>query len=179
MISSFEGGDDGPFTVGATTATFSGGEAKSVGNFALYKTGFFSYMMEGAGTVGTIDFDGPGASTVDFWAVNGGNGQATIDVFALDDSSLLTSTDVVAGNMNEATAEFNFFGLGPIGRVDITNAPPAGMPLYRTAVDDFDFTPATAAAIPEPSSLWLALLGIGGARLWSRRSRGRGSRCRG
>ena len=61
LATSFEFDDtSGEFTLGTSpqSATFTGGEAKSVGNFDLYHTGFRSWMIE-SGNAGSITLETP------------------------------------------------------------------------------------------------------------------------
>jgi hypothetical protein len=61
LATSFEFNDlSGEFILGESplTVTFTGGEAKSIGNFALYHSGTHAWMISAGGT-GTITFETP------------------------------------------------------------------------------------------------------------------------
>ncbi|NEP59218.1 MAG: PEP-CTERM sorting domain-containing protein [Symploca sp. SIO2G7] len=146
------GSTDITLGTGSRSVTFSGGTTVSLGQPQFYQTPPAAYLINGAGAggagaVGTIDFSTP-VESVSFFAVNGGNGQATIDVFDTL-SNLLTSTTITAADISDPAAEFNF-AFNNIGSIKITNPGPASPPNppYQTFVDSF-----SATAVPEPTAI--------------------------
>ena len=117
VFTNFEGINSTDFVIGSSpvTAHFTGGESTSVGNFALYRSGLFSWMVWDGGTTGTIDFETP-ASRVEFWARDSSAAvKGLIEVFNLEGNV------VASANLTTAFILYKFVGVGPISRIELTN----------------------------------------------------------
>lgn len=144
VVTGFEFTDlSGNFTLGTSpnTVTFSGGQAKSVGNPNLYHDGVSSWMIDG-GRQGDIRFATP-ATEVDFWFRNSNaSGAVTITFFNPNQSEISTFIQFATDWFHFNTADI----IGPLapqgfGRIQIT-APPGSY----TVVDEFRFCVGAAAA---------------------------------
>jgi glucose/arabinose dehydrogenase len=157
LATSFESSD---FPIGSTTFTlgtpplaadFLGGETVQFVGGVFYKTGVAGWEIEGPTAMGTITFDQP-ATAVQLFAVNGGDGQAAIEIRDTQGATLANAT-VTASNMAAPEAEFNFT-FPDIGAVTVTN-PSVVEGTARTFVDDFSGTLTT----PDPIALQVRLDG--------------------
>jgi len=129
VTTSFEGFATGTFSIGTSpiSATFTGGNAQTVGNFQYYHTGRYSWHVS-AGSIATITFESP-ASSVDLWYRNtpGGAGE----VRAIDTGGAVIGTGTVtstfqnfvvtrgAGNTLIASVEFENTGTADIVMDDV------------------------------------------------------------
>jgi len=146
IATGFEFNDvSGQFTLGGTprTATFSGGEAKSVGVLSLYHGGVRSWMIDAGGT-GTIDFGTPSANLVFFFRDQAG-----------DVDSVLTATD----SSGEVLASFagttawirvDLSGAPPVARITLVNNAAPGTPSRYAVIDDFSSTAFESIALEDP-----------------------------
>ncbi len=146
FTTSFEFTDtSGSFTRGSfpVEVTFENGEAKSIGSFSLYRTGFNSWMVD-AGVVGTIRFQTP-AIRVALWLrdQNAGIG------------SVLTAFDAQGGMVGTfagttAFQNVELTGTAPIAQITLANNGSSGY----AVIDDFEFDalpqPPLADPIPTP-----------------------------
>jgi len=136
VSTSFENVPSGDFTIGTTpiTATFTGGNAQTVGNPALYRSGSFSWHVS-PGTTATVEFETP-AMEVDFWfrdAPSGGPSEArVIDT----DGNVLAQSSGTQSFQNVVVTRAA--GESLIARVEIEHQGAAGA--ADTVVDDFSFT---------------------------------------
>ena len=71
------------------SASFSGGEAKSVGNFSLYHTGMNAWMIAPGGT-GNIDFSPPAEELSVFFRTQSGNDVSALDLLDSEGSVLIS-----------------------------------------------------------------------------------------
>lgn len=157
------------FTVGSglKQATFTGGQTVFRGNPDFYASPPHAWLIAGAGAggagaVGVIDFliD---ATMVSFFAINAGNGQATVQF--LDAAGAILNTQTVTASIMSDPAAFISFSGGGIRQVRIVNPGPASPPAppYETFIDNF------TAEIPAPGTLALMGLGLVGVGLVRRR----------
>lgn len=71
------------------TATFSDGEAKSIGNFSLYHTGISAWMVD-PGVTGTITLNPPAQTFSAFLRTQNGNNASILDVLDSDGAVLMS-----------------------------------------------------------------------------------------
>ncbi len=146
----FEGLTSAPgeeLVIGAVgeAARFSGDAfTGSVGNFTLYHSGFFAWMVETGGT-GSVVFDS-GASDVRLWATANANADAALSVEALDRAGAVIASETL--QPGDGFRELTF--VGDIGSIRFDN--PSSVASSYASIDDFSFAPAQ---VPEPA---LALL---------------------
>ncbi|MEM6689443.1 MAG: PEP-CTERM sorting domain-containing protein [Planctomycetota bacterium] len=157
---------DGQFAV-----TFEGGQQQQFFDGPSYNSGPDAYLFingnfngaVGTNDTGLIDFS-VGVTNVSFFAANRANGAGvTLNVFGIDDTTLLGSSVVTQTDIralaNPTITEFlaSDFGGNAIGSIQIDLPGPAANPPYALAIDSF-----SATAVPEPSTLaFLSLVGIG------------------
>lgn len=142
VSTSFEGLGSGTISIGTSpfTATFTGGNARTVGNLNFYHTGSWSWHVA-AGITATIAFE-TAASDVDLWVRDtpGGSGE----VRAIDTAGVTVVTLVVSGSFQHlvvtrmpaetliATIEYQNTGTADIVMDDFTftaEQPSGGVPL--------------------------------------------------
>lgn len=185
----FATGNFAPITIPSSTvlgfdATFSGGQQQQGIDGASYESGPAAYLfingtfngISGDGVSddsGLIDFSGPGASQVTFFGANRGFGAGVgFEVFGLDDTTSLgnfpgaITQTTLNGSPIQTVLNSSTLG-GPIGSIAFDLPGPASNPPYVLALDTF--TATAAAAIPEPSSA--AILLIGACAMAARRRR--------
>lgn len=167
---------------GFLTATFSGGQQQQMFDAPSYEsppagylfvsgpsfTGASGITISGTGDTGSVDFN-IGVDAVSFFAADLANGTGVFRVLGVDDTTVLNTTSItnVANNAGAPPFSFTSAGLGAqIGSIEFDNAGPAGNPPYVIAIDTFS---ASVAAIPEPSSIALGLMALGGMFLRRRR----------
>jgi len=134
VFTDFEGISSTNFSIGSSpnTATFSGNAfSGTVGDFDLYFSGFFAWMVNEGGT-GTIDFE-TNAQSVCFYA--------RTNPFAFNDT-IITAFDDDNNVIEEITIEtgsgWNLVNIsGSIDRIEVFNTDSNQM----NAIDDFGFTP--------------------------------------
>ena len=123
---------------------------------------------------GLIDFTGNGASEVTFFGANRANGGSVgFNVFGVDDTTLLASftgangitQTSLAGSPLQTILSSSTLG-GAIGSIEFDLPGPAANPPYVLAIDTFTAT----AAVPEPSSAALFIIGLCGMAARRRRS---------
>ena len=135
LATSFEFNDlSGEFILGESplTVTFTGGEAKSIGNFALYHSGTHAWMISAGGT-GTITFETPAREINLFLRDESSSVGGVLRVF--DDDGLeidtFASTDA---NWTEVSITRDP-GATPIGSITLVHNGATG----HTVIDDFSF----------------------------------------
>ena len=154
VFTDFEGIDTNvgePFDVGVAPelAEFSGDAFSAFeGILELYHSGVYAWMVNPGGT-GLIDFQTP-AGEVQFYArlISTANDSTVITAF--DE----TNQPINSITLDDPTADFQLISFtGEIDYIQVVNqATGVGQ---MNSIDDFGFT-----AIPEPSTLVLALLGM-------------------
>ena len=170
-------GDFNPVTLTSTTtpgfdATFSLGQQQQMFDGGSYVNGPAGYLfingtfngVSGDGVnddLGLIDFSGPGAGNVSFFAANRGNGAGvTVNVFGLDDTTLLSTFVVTQSVLNPSATQTvlseTLLG-GAIGSIQFDLPGPAANAPYAAAIDTFS---ASASAIPEPGVTGICILGL-------------------
>lgn len=102
----------------SVSASFSGGEAKSVGNFSLYHTGMNAWMIAPGGT-GNIDFNPPAQELSVFFRTQSGNDASTLD-FLDSESNVLVSFPGSSANWTEVNVSETVLGK-PVARVVLRN----------------------------------------------------------
>lgn len=109
LTTDFEFNDSsGQFTLGTApkTVTFVGGSSISIGNFDLYQSGFFAWMIT-PGVSATIAFDTP-AKEVEFFVRNqSATTQSVVTVFGTDGSVLATVIPTSAAFTTVSVASTN------------------------------------------------------------------------
>jgi len=143
VSTSFEDNPDGDFSIGASpvTATFTNGEAMTVGNPSLYRSGVHSWHIS-PGTTAVVTFE-TDASDVDLWFRNAsGAGPSEVRVIDVDGSVLATTP---GSQTFQNVAVSRNAGDSLIARVEVENSGNSG----DVVVDDFSFT-AEQAAPPPP-----------------------------
>lgn len=147
IVTGFEFNDtSGEFVLGVApeTATFMGGEAKSIGVLSLYHGGVRSWMIDAGGT-GTIDFETPAAALVFFFR------DQTSDV-----DSLLTATDssgqVLAAFAGTHTAwtRVDLSGAAPVARITLVNNATPGAQGRYAVIDDLSSTAFESVPLADP-----------------------------
>jgi len=177
----FTTGSFAPVTLSSTTApgfgvTFSGGQQQQIFDMGSYANGpaaylfingvfqgsFFGETASGDGInddTGLIDFFGFGASQVAFSGANRGFGAGVdFDVFALDDTTLLSS-GTITDTVNSSAASNVVLTAAPgtaIGSIVFDLPGPANNGPYVLAIDNFSAT----QAVPEPSSAAIFMIGM-------------------
>ncbi|SFK83360.1 hypothetical protein SAMN05216302_10174 [Nitrosomonas aestuarii] len=73
----------------SASAVFSGGEAKSVGNFSLYHTGLSAWMVS-PGATGNIDFNPPAEQITVFFRTENGNNNSILELLDSDGQILIS-----------------------------------------------------------------------------------------
>ena len=164
----------------AFTAIFSGGQQQQMFDGPSYVNGPAGYLFVNGNFTGAsgrsisgdgvnddrglIDFTGPGAGTVSFFGANRANGgQVAVNVFGLDDTTLLGSVLITQTALNTGTPTQTIlteaaFG-DAIGSIEFDLPGPAAAAPYVAAIDVFSAT-ASTTAVPEPgSALGLCVLG--------------------
>ena len=95
-------------TSGSATASFSGGEAKSIGNFSLYHSGMNAWMIN-PGTTGEIAINPPAQTISVYFRVQSGNNASVLEL--LDgDGQILISFPGSSSNWTEVVADAAFLG---------------------------------------------------------------------
>ena len=127
LFTSFEFTNLGSFTLGnpPLSATFSGGEAKSIGVPGLYHSGLFSWMVA-AGGAGFVSF-GQTLQGVDFW-YRDQSSSVQSQVLVCD-----PSFNVLA-SFNGSTAWTHVQVSGPIAQIDVLNLSATS---GHAVIDDF------------------------------------------
>ena len=112
IFTSFEQDPPGNFTLGTPplTATFTGGNAQTVGNFALYHSGTHSWHVS-AGTTAVISFETPASAIELFFRNAPDGGPSEVRVINTENMVILTAN-----------------GTQQYGQVGVNNLPP-GTPL--------------------------------------------------
>ncbi len=180
----FVTGDFNPVTLtnGAFSATFAGGQQQQMFDLASYNVNPAGYLFINGTFVGStgnsasgdggavdgipddggfIDFN-QGVGEVSFFAANRGFGAGvTLNVFGVDDTTLLdsiliTQTSNQAADGAVATVITAAGVGGPIGRIEVDLPGPAGNPPYVLALDTF------SATVPAPGTLLLLVSGLAG-----------------
>ena len=171
----FVTGDFNPVTLSSTTAPgfgaiFSLGQQQQGFDGGSYVNGPAGYLfingtfngVSGDGVDdddGLIDFIGAGASEVTFFAANRAQGGFVgVDVFGVDDTTLLTSFQVTQTVLNASATQTVLSASalgGAIGRIEFDLPGPVANPPYVLAIDTF-----TATAVPEPGAAALFVLGM-------------------
>ena len=86
----------------SASAVFSGGEAKSVGNFSLYHTGLNAWMVP-PGATGNIDFNPPAEQLTVFFRTQNGNNNSILELLD-SDGQILISFPGSSSNWTEVIA---------------------------------------------------------------------------
>jgi glucose/arabinose dehydrogenase len=147
IVTGFEFNDtSGEFVLGVSprAATFTSGEAKSVGVLSLYHGGLSSWMIDAGGT-GTVDFETPAAALVFFFRDQ-----------ASDVDSVLTATDsagqilaTFAGTEN-AWTRVDLSGAAPVARITLlNNAAPGALGRY-SVIDDLSASAFESVPLLDP-----------------------------
>jgi hypothetical protein len=128
LFSSFEFTNLGNFTLGNAplSATFTGGQAKSVGVPGLYHSGFFSWMVSAQGA-GFVNFGQP-LQGVDFWYRDESNSVKS-QVLVCDPNFNVLAT------FNGSTSWTHVQFTGTIGQIDVLNLTPSST--AHAVIDDF------------------------------------------
>ncbi len=135
LSTSFEFNDlSGEFTLGdpPLTVTFTGGEAKSIDNLALYHTGTHAFMVSAGGT-GTITFETPAQEINLFLRDESSSVGGVLTVFDTDGIEI----DSFAST-NSSWTEVSITrdqGATPIGSITLVHNGASG----HTVIDDFSF----------------------------------------
>lgn len=102
----------------SASAVFSGGEAKSVGNFSLYHTGLNAWMVS-PGATGNIDFNPPAEQLTVFFRTQNGNNNSILELLD-SDGQILISFPGSSSNWTEVIASTASLGK-PVARVILRN----------------------------------------------------------
>lgn len=105
-------------TEGNTTATFSGGEAKSVGNFSLYHSGMNAWMI-GPGKEGEITINPPAQTFGVYFRTQSGNDASVLEIQD-SDGQVLSSFPGTSSGWTEVVADEAITGK-PIARIVLRN----------------------------------------------------------
>lgn len=110
----------GSFTLtdDAASATFSGGEAKSVGNFSLYHSGLNAWMIP-SGSTGNIDFIPPAQELKVFYRTESGNDASVLELLD-SDGQVLASFAGTSSNWTEVNVDMTTMSK-PVTRVVLRN----------------------------------------------------------
>ncbi|MCP5245085.1 MAG: hypothetical protein H6937_03620 [Burkholderiales bacterium] len=100
------------------SASFSGGEAKSVGNFSLYHTGMNAWMIAPGGT-GNIDFSPPAEELRVFFRTQSGNDVSALDLLD-SEGSVLISFPGTSASWTEVSVSATTLGK-PVAQVILRN----------------------------------------------------------
>jgi glucose/arabinose dehydrogenase len=146
LSTSFEFNDlSGEFTLGdpPLTVTFSGGEAKSVGNFDLYHTGTHAFMVDVGGT-GMISFETPAEQVTLFFRDEESSVGSVLTVFDTDnvEISSFNGTEVSWTEVSITVED----GSLPIGSITLVHNGGTGY----TVIDDFSFCAAGNGGLDDP-----------------------------
>jgi|CXWL01.1.fsa_nt_gi hypothetical protein len=105
------------------SATFSGGEAKSVGIFSLYHSGANAWMIS-PGATGNIDFNPPAQELTAFFRIQSGNNSSILEL--LDgDGQILGSFPGTSANWTEIHASAASLGK-PVAKIILRNQSASG-----------------------------------------------------
>jgi glucose/arabinose dehydrogenase len=156
LTTSFEFEDlSGEFTLGdpPLTVTFTGGEAKSVGNFALYHSGFSSFMI-GAGNTGTVTFETPAKQVSLFFRDENASVQSVLTLFDTDGIEVgsFNGTDVEWTEVAVTVGE----GMAPIGSITLQHNGGSGY----AVIDDFSFCAVARTGLEDPIPEPIPLAGV-------------------
>jgi glucose/arabinose dehydrogenase len=135
LTTSFEFDDlSGEFTLGESplTVTFTGGEAKSIGNFALYHTGTHAFMVT-AGGIGTVTFETPAREITLFLRDESSSVGGVLTVFDTDGTEI-ESFDSTDASWTEVSITRDAAAT-PIGSITLVHNGASG----HTVIDDFSF----------------------------------------
>jgi len=105
------------------SATFSGGEAKSVGVFSLYHTGANAWMIS-PGATGNIDFNPPIQELTAFFRTQSGNNSSTLELLD-SDGQILGSFPGTSANWIEINASTASLGK-PVAKIILRNQSASG-----------------------------------------------------
>ena len=153
---SFEFSNSGTFSVGEEpfTATFSGGRAQTVGIFAYYHSGRFSWHVPGDG-MAAVSFETP-ADSIDFWfrdtASVAGNVGGSVGAYAAEDSGAYRiydtdNTIIASGSGSQSFANVQVKRTESETRIARLEFDGAGD--SDSVVDDFSYTATeTAPDVP-------------------------------
>ncbi len=126
ITTSFElNNTSGSFTLTDTgfSATFSGGEAKSVGIFSLYHSGANAWMIS-PGATGNIDFNPPAQELTVFFRTQSGNNSSTLELLG-SDGQILGSFPGTSSNWTEINASTASLGK-PVAKIILRNQSASG-----------------------------------------------------
>lgn len=137
VSTSFETSPPGDFTIGTApiTATFTGGTAKTVGNFALYHSGTHSWHVS-AGQTAVISFETPAREIRLFFRNAPGGGPSEVRVIDSNGAVLMSATGTQAFQqvvVNDLPA-----GQALIDRIEVQHS--GGGLAADVVVDDVSFT---------------------------------------
>lgn len=138
---SFEFNDtSGSFTLSNDDASviFSGGEAKSVGNFSLYHSGMNAWMVS-PGSTGNIDLTPPAQELTVFFRTESGNDASVLELLD-SNGEILTSFLGSSSNWTEINVDTAVLGK-PVAKVVLRNEATQGY----AVLDDLN---AVAAQVP-------------------------------
>lgn len=146
VTTSFEDNPNGDFTIGTSpvTATFTNGEAMTVGNGALYHSGIHSWHIS-PNTTGIVTFE-TAASVVDLW-FRDASGAGPSEVRVIDVDGIVLSTTVGSQTFQNVVVS-RASGETLIASVEVRNNGGSG----DVVVDDFSFT-AEEAGMPPPGPM--------------------------
>ena len=100
------------------SATFSGGEAKSVGIFSLYHSGANAWMIA-PGATGNIDFNPPAQELTVFFRTQSGNNSSTLELLD-SDGQILGSFPGTSASWAEINASVATLGK-PVAKITLRN----------------------------------------------------------
>lgn len=138
----------GSFTLteNEASAAFSGGEAKSVGNFSLYHSGANAWMIA-PGATGNIDFNPPAQELTVFFRTQSGNNSSTLDLLDSDDQ-ILGSFLGNSASWTEINASMAILGK-PVAKIILRNQSASGY----AVLDDLQIIasePSTGRRLDDP-----------------------------
>ena len=136
----FENAATGTLTIGTPpiTATFTGGNAQTVGNAAFYHSGLFSWHVI-AGVTATVTFETP-ASVVDLWVRDTPAGDG--EVRAIDTGGATVATLTITGVFQ------NFVVTRGAGETLIASVEYQNTGTADIVMDDFSFTADEPTGVP-------------------------------